>query len=166
MSCSEKHWVPLNLQRGPQGASSIASGNSGHRSSCEGHLRISLESLQRNRESSQVEAGNSGLLSSCGRDLGVPIELHQKSQASSRDKAWNFTFLSSCKRDVRPPVKFRRGTWAFPRGVTGGSDLPSLGVLGVPFEAVQGNQSLSPVEMELGVLLTCSRNGWVPLEFQ
>ena len=48
------------------------------------------------------------------------------------------------------------------------SDLPSCceGILGVPFESVQGNQTLSRVEGELGVLSTCSRNQQVPLEFQ
>lgn len=40
------------------------------------------------------------------------------------------------------------------RGATGDSDLPSCSevILGVPFEAVPGNQALSRVEEELGVL--------------
>ena len=48
------------------------------------------------------------------------------------------------------------------------SDLPSCceGILRVPFESVQGNQTLFQVEGELGVLSTCSRNQRVPLEFQ
>ena len=48
------------------------------------------------------------------------------------------------------------------------SDLPSCceGILGVPFESVQGNQALSHVEGEFGVLLTWGRNSRVSLEFQ
>jgi len=37
------------------------------------------------------------------------------------------------------------------------------GILRVPLESVQGNQALSRVEAELGVLLTCGRNRRVPL---
>ena len=45
-----------------------------------------------------------------------------------------------------------------------GRDLPSCSE--VPFESVQGNQALSHVEGEFGVLLTCGRNSRVSLEFQ
>ena len=57
------------------------------------------------------------------------------------------------------------GTWAFSRGATGVSNLPLCceGILGVPLESVQGNQVVSRVEAELGVLLTCGRNRRVPL---
>ena len=77
-------------------------------------------------------------LSSCYRDLRVPTEFPQGNEASSRLKAWNSAFLTSCKRDIRPPVEFRWGNWAFPRGVTGESDIPSfcVGTLGVPCESV------------------------------
>jgi len=38
--------------------------------------------------------------------------------------------------------------WAFSRGATGKSDLPSCceGIFGVPFKSVHGNQSLCRVE--------------------
>ena len=68
---------------------------------------------------------------------------------------------------VKPPVKLRWGTWAFSRGSTGESDLPSFceGKLGVPFESLNGNLAESLVEGEFGVLLTCGRNCRVPLDF-
>ena len=82
-------------------------------------------------------------LSSCYRDLRVPTEFQQGNEASSRLKAWNSAFLSSYKRDVRPPVESRQRNWAFPRGVTRESDLPSFceGTLGVPCKSVKGNQA-------------------------
>ena len=41
-----KFGVPLELRRGPQGSTRIASGKSGLISSCDGHLGISRKSLQ------------------------------------------------------------------------------------------------------------------------
>ena len=60
------------------------------------------------------------------------------------------------------------GNWAFYRGATGESNLASCfsGKLGVPFESVQGNQTLTRVEGDLGVLSTYSRNLGVPLPLQ
>ena len=57
---------------------------------------------------------------------------------------------------------------AFSIGATGESDLNSYceWIFLVQFESVQGNQALSRVECELGVLSTCGRNCRVPLEFQ
>ena len=80
------------------------------------------------------------VLCSCDRDFGFPIEFQQGSQTSSYVEPWNPTFLSSCKRGVRPPVELRWGTWAFSRGATGESKLPScyVGTLIVPFKSVQG----------------------------
>ena len=74
----------------------------------------------------------------------------------------------SCKRDVRPPVELRQGTWDFSRGSTGKSDLPSCceRILGIPFESLQENKTISGVEKELGVLSNCTGNGGVLLEFQ
>ena len=48
------------------------------------------------------------------------------------------------------------------------SDLPSCGqgILGVPFESFQGNEAFSQIEVEVGVLSTCSRNRTVLLGFQ
>ena len=126
-SCSRKLGVPLELRRGPQGTSCVASGNSGLLSSCEGHLGIHFKghlgihfkALQGNRASSGVEAGNSIFLSSCDRDLGVPIKFQQGSQGLSHFETWNSAFLSGCKRVLRHPVEIKRGTRAFSRGAAG-----------------------------------------------
>ena len=71
--------------------------------------------------------------------------MQQRSQDLSCVEAWNSNFLLSCERGVRPPVKFRWLTWNFSQVATGESDLPSFceGKLGIPFELLQGNQSLS-----------------------
>ena len=109
LSCDGKLCVPIELGRGAQGTSHVASGKSSHHSSCKGHLRISLESLQVYWALSQVEVGNSGLPFIFARDLGVPIEFQQGSQASPRFAEWISAFLSSCKRGVRPPVELMQG---------------------------------------------------------
>ena len=49
--CGGKVWDPLELQRGCQGTPYVASEMSDFLSSCVGHLRILLESLQLNRPS-------------------------------------------------------------------------------------------------------------------
>ena len=86
----------------------------------------------------------------------------------SHVEAWNFDFLLSCERGVRPLVEFRRVTWDFSRVATGESDVPSSceGKLRVPFESLEGNQFLSLVEGELGVLSICGGNHGVPLELR
>ena len=53
--------------------SRIATGESDVPSSCEGKLRVSFESLERNQFLSLVE-GELGVLSTYGRDCGVPLE--------------------------------------------------------------------------------------------
>ena len=115
---------------------------------------------------SRVLLVNSVFLSSDDGDLGLPLKDQQGSQASSGVGAWNSAFLSSCQRGVRLLVEFRRGIWAFTRGSARESGLPSCceGILGVPLEPLQGNQDLSQVEWELGVLFPCSRMLGVPLE--
>ena len=123
LRCSRKLWAPLELRRGPQGASHVASGKSGLLSSCEGFLRMPLELLQQNTASSRVKVCNSGLLSNCHRYLRVPIVFQQVSQPSSHFEAYNSSFLWSCKRSVRSPVEFRGGIWAFSTCATGESDL-------------------------------------------
>ena len=57
-SCGRKIEVPLELPRGPQGTSRIASGKSSLLSSFEGEGWTALESLQRNRASSCIEGQN------------------------------------------------------------------------------------------------------------
>ena len=108
------------------------------------------------------------ILSSGDRDLEVLIQVKLWSQASSGVEAWNSASLSSCLRGVRAPVDFRQGIWAFSRGSAWETGLPSFceGILGVPLEPVQGNQDLSGVEGELGLLFPCSRIRGVPLENQ
>ena len=56
----------------------------------------------------------------------------------------------------------------FSRGSAGESGLPSCceGILGVSLEPVQGNEDLSRVGGELGVLSPCNRIHRVPLESQ
>ena len=68
--------------------------------------------------------------------------------------------------DVRPPIELRWGTQAFSRDEIGESSLLLCceGKLRIPFELLQGNQALSRVEREIGVLSTCGRILRVPLE--
>ena len=101
------------------------------------------------------------------RSLGFD-QVSTGSQASSHFEAWNFTCLSSGKSGVRLPVELRRGTWFFSRVSTRESELPLWceRILGVPLKSVQGNQAISRVERELGVLSNCVRNGKVLHEFQ
>ena len=73
-SCSRKLGVPLELRRGPQGPTHVASGTLSLHSSCEGPLGTPLPAVQAHRESSRVEAGTSVFLSSSHMDLGVPME--------------------------------------------------------------------------------------------
>ena len=103
----------------------------------------------------------------------VPMEFQQGSQASSCVEAWNSAFLSSCKMGVRPPVDFRWGTWAFTKGATGESNLPSCcdGIVSVPYMSLQGNQASSRVEGELGVFsgfffFFLSSDGKIPYELR
>ena len=168
LSCGMKLSNPYDLPWGPQGTSQGTSRKSGFLSSCKGHLRIPLESQQRNRVSSHVEVGNSVLLSSWDRDLRVLIEFQWESHALSCVKAWNSAFLLSFKRALRPFVELRRGTCALSRGTTWESDLPLCceGILSIPFPSLQGNQALSRVEGELGLLLTCGGKLGVPLKLQ
>ena len=68
-------WVSLELRREPQGPARVASVKSGLFSSCNGHVRIPLESLPVNRAVSRVQLGNSVFLSGSDRDLGLPIKV-------------------------------------------------------------------------------------------
>ena len=67
--------APLELQRGSQGPARVASEKSGPFSSCEGPIRIPLESLPVNRSVSRVQSGNSVFLSGGDQDLGLPIKV-------------------------------------------------------------------------------------------
>ena len=67
--------------------------------SCDGELRVPLESLQGNQPSSLVEAGTLGFFSSLAETWG-----------SSQDVAGISGFLSSCNRGVSPPLELWWGT--------------------------------------------------------
>ena len=72
--------------------------------SCEGPVRIPLQSGPGPRSSSGAEASTSGFLSSADMDHGIPTEFQQGSQASSRVETWKFAFLSTCN-SVKLPVE-------------------------------------------------------------
>ena len=95
-SCGRKLGFPLELRRGPQGPTLVASGKSSLPSSCEGPLGIPLQSVQGHKCSSQVEAGTSGFLSSADMDLGDPMEYQQ---------------------GIRPRLMWRHGTPLLSSGV-------------------------------------------------
>ena len=86
--------------------------------------------------------------------------LPQESQTSFQVVRSMSGLLSSHCRGLGTLLKLR---WE-----SGESDLLSYceGILRVPSESVQGNQALSRVEWELGVILTCGQNHRFPLEFQ
>ena len=119
LSCGRTLGIPLELRRGPQGPTRVASGKSSLHSSCEGPLGIPLQSVQEHRALSRFGAGTSGFLSSSDMDIWVPMEFRQGSQALSRVETWNSASLSRCKRVVRLPVYWHRDLGLFlevPRG--------------------------------------------------
>ena len=138
-------WGSSCVETGPSGTALVASEKTGLFLSCEGHIRIPLDSLPAHRALSRVQFVDSGFLTGIDRDLGLPIKLQLVSQASSGDRTWNSAFLSSCQRGVRPPAEFRQEIWASSSGSAWESGLPSCceGILGVPLEQAQGNQDLS-----------------------
>ena len=71
LSCGRKREVPLELGRGPQGPAHVASGKSSLHASCEGPLRISLQSMLGHKTSCGVE----NLRSNCEHSVN-----HQKSK--------------------------------------------------------------------------------------
>ena len=128
------------MRQGPQGPACVASEKSDLFSSCEGHVRIPLDSLPANRAVSRVQLGISVFLSSSDRDLGLFIKVQRGRQALSGVEAWNSVFLSSCPRGVRAPVEFRQGIWAFSRGSAGETGLQSCfeGYLGFHWSQCRG----------------------------
>ena len=73
----------------------MASRKSSLHASCDGPLRIPLQSLPGPRSSSEVEAGTSVFLSSADMDLEVPLEFPQGSLASSYVETCKSAFFSS-----------------------------------------------------------------------
>ena len=96
-SCGRKLRVPLELQRGPQGPARGASGKSCLPTSCEGPLRIPLQSLLGARYSSGVKARTSG---------------------TSQVLTWISGFLWSFHRGVRPCFVWRHASPLSSRTVT------------------------------------------------
>ena len=72
-NCSPNCGVSLELQRGTQGASSVAPGKSSLHLSCKGERGIALESWQVNWASRRFEGGISRSFLSCGRKPWVPL---------------------------------------------------------------------------------------------
>ena len=104
-----EYWGSSWVAASTQGTSHGASGKSGLLSSCDGHLRISVQVLQGNTASCRVDAGNSGFLSSCDWHRGVPIKFQQGSQALSCQPSLSITNsqnLHSCPLSqwCHPPI--------------------------------------------------------------
>ena len=91
--------------------------------------------------------------------------LQEQMASCSEDGGFSW-FFSSCSWRLGILLQLTRGTQGVSRGASGKSNLHASceGILGVPLEPLQGNQDLSRVEWELGVLFPCSRILEVPLE--
>ena len=126
------------IMTGTSGTRSWASGMSSLHASCEGPLRIPVQSLLWPRSSSKVEAGTSGFCSHGNMDLGVPLGFTQGSQASSHVETCKSALLSSWKTSVRLPVGLTKGLMAFCPCATGLSHPPSCfeSILGVTVDSV------------------------------
>ena len=96
----ERLAILLQLHHGTQGTTRVASGKSSLNASCEGPLRIPLQSMQGPRSSSRVVAETSADM-----DLRVLMEFQKGSQASSRSESWKSSCFSSCQSSVRLPVE-------------------------------------------------------------
>ena len=83
----------------------MASGKANLHVSCEGLLRITLQSVADPRSSSATEASTSGFLSSADMDLEFPMEFQQWSQASFHVETCKSAFLSNFISSVRLHVK-------------------------------------------------------------
>ena len=89
-------------------------------SSCEGHVRIPLESLPVNRAVSRVQLGNSVFLSSGDQDLGLPIKEKTASSRVDRGISW---FFSSCCGRLQIPLQVPWGTQGASHVYSGKSSL-------------------------------------------
>ena len=126
MGCGRKRGVPLELQRGSQGLARVASEKSGLFLSCEGLVRIPLESLPPNSAVSRVQSGT---------------------QCSSLAATGILGFLSRFNKAVRPCLVLRHGTLRSSRVVKGMSGLwsSSDGEFVLFQEDRQGQQASHPV---------------------
>ena len=105
LSCGRKRGIALELHRGPQGTTRVASGKSSCHSRCEGPLGISL----------------------LCRGIGPYLELMLEPQGSSLVRTWITGFLWSFNRGVRPRLVLRQGGPLSSRGVKGVSGFLSSG---------------------------------------
>ena len=83
----------------------MALGKSSLHASCEGFLRIPLQSVPRPRSSSGADSETSGFHSIADMDLGVPMAFQPGSQASSLVEGCKSAFVLSCNSSVRLPVE-------------------------------------------------------------
>ena len=88
LRCGRTLGIPLELRRGPQGPTRVASGKSSLHSSCEGPLGIPLQSV---------------------RGIGPHLELRLEPQGASPVLTWISGFLWSFNRGVRPRLMWRHG---------------------------------------------------------
>ena len=98
LSCGRTLGIPLELRRGPQGPTRVASGKSSLHSSCKGALGIPLQLVQ---------------------GTGPHLELRLEPKCSSSVLTWISGFLWSFNRGVRPRLVWRHGTLLPSRGVKG-----------------------------------------------
>ena len=128
---------------------------------------ISLETLQRKRDSSRLEGRISWFFSSCGRKLGVPLELRWGPQGPARI-ALGQSSLHACYEET---LGTSLQSVLDPRSSPGDEDRTS-GFhssadmdLSVPMEFQQGSQASSPVETcKSTFLLSCNSSVRLPVE--
>ena len=164
-SCSSG--ILLQLFRGTQGVSRVASGKSNLHASCKGPLRIPLQMMQGPRSSSGANAGTSVFLSSADMDLGVPMEFN---------------------RGVRPRLVWRHGTllssravkvvsgflWSWHRNLWLSIKVPQSSHNCHPFgldtwddsRVSEGESGVSGVDWGIGVFWNGGKTPGVPLDFQ
>ena len=91
----------------------MALGKSSLHASCEGFLRIPLQSVPRPRSSSGADSETSGFHSIADVDLCVPMEFPHGSHALSHVETYKSAFLLICNSSIRFPVKLTEGSVAF-----------------------------------------------------
>ena len=99
--CSGKG-AHLTLRGESTGFSSVAAGNLGFLSSCDGDLRDPLMLPQESQVSIRVARGFFGFLFSQCRDIGPHLELRPEPPGSSPMLTWISGILWSFNRGVRP----------------------------------------------------------------
>ena len=128
---------------------------------------ISLETLQRKRDSSRLEGRISWFFSSCGRKLGVPLELRWGTQGpasvasghSSLHVSWEGTL--GIPLQLLPGLRSSSGDEAATSGFLSLADMD----LEVPMEFPERNQASSCVETcKFSFLPSCNGKVRFPVE--